>query len=441
MPQRIITVSENPLLLKSYTKKLMALVSKVANIGISPELDFHEKTKTQILNIAVTGGMLVCVFFTFVNLAENKMGMVIVDVLLALGSVLYLIINSRRRFLLGRVILAVLSSLLFTASAVLYRNGNEYFLIVNFVIIAIYFNDKRLLLGITFYNILLFIGVKLILNSDFFYATVPLSRVIFNISWAFLTMLLALAFFKYEQIAYQKQVEAKNQELEKLNDTKKQLFSIIAHDLRSPIGQLKGSLDLVNKGFISAEKFKEVAFQLSTDLEQLQGLMDNLLKWSLGQLNGIQVHPEKTQLNLVLEKVLVFFSKKLAEKNISLNREGVGIELMVDPDHLELVLRNLLSNALKYSYRGGKIVIKAHVEEGMATIAIKDKGLGMNEKTRASIFVTDGFASTPGTENEKGTGLGLKLCKEFIEKNQGTIRVVSSENEGSTFYVSLPATS
>lgn len=423
---------------RSVLNKVFSFGIRIANIGISGELNFHERTKTQVLNIAVACGIPVNIFFGIVNLAQHKTWLGIINVLLLMGGMLILITNSYRKFLLGRLILTFLSSVLFTASAVLFRNGGEYFLLANLIIIIIYFNEKRYLITITLLNCLLFIGIKIWLATSYIYDTVPFSRIIFNISWTLATMALALMFFKREQLSYLKQIEDKNKELEKLNDTKEKLFSIIAHDLRSPIGQLRNSLDLVNKEYISTEKFVEISAKLSTEVDQLQGTLDNLLKWSLSQFKGIQVNPEKTSLAQVLENKFILFKQKLEHKNITIQLEGADQFILVDPDHLRLVLRNLVSNAIKYSYRNSTIIIRSYSKKQRVIIEIIDKGTGMNEVVRSSILNSENYLSNTGTENEKGTGLGLKLCKEFIEKNNGQIWVESHEQTGSTFYISLP---
>lgn len=411
---------------------------RIANIGMPGEQDFYEKTKTQVLNIIVACGLPINFYFGIINLVQQKTALSVINFLLFIGAFLILIINRYRKFLFGRLVLTILASILFTTSAIFFRNGNEYYLLVNLIIIIIYFSEKTILIAISLINCLLFIGVKVFLSTQIVYDTVPFGRVIFNIVWALVTMVFALLFFKREQLAYQKQVEDKNRELQQLNDTKEKLFSIIAHDLRSPIGQLRNSLDLVNKEYISPEKFIEISTKLSTEVDQLQGTLDNLLKWSISQLKGIQVNPERTGLEMVLEKKFILFKQKMEQKNISLQVEGVNQSILVDPDHLRLVLRNLISNAIKYSYRNSTIIIRSYTKGQKVFIEVVDKGAGMGEKISSGIFDPENFMSNTGTENEKGTGLGLKLCKEFIEKNNGQIWVESKENEGTTFYISLP---
>jgi signal transduction histidine kinase len=412
---------------------------QIANIGITDDLSFHEKKKNQLLNIVVASSATVNLFFCIVNLSHQKTLLGIINFLLMSGGIIILVINSYRKFLISRVILTFLGSLLFTASAILFKNGGEYYLVANLVIILIYFNDPKFLVSICIFNCLLFIGIKIFLQNGYVYDTLPFSRVVFNICWSLAIIVLALLFFKNEQIIYQGQIEQKNKELEKLNDTKQKLFSIIAHDLRSPIGQLKNSLDLVSKQHLSPEAFQQISSKLSSEVDHLHSTLDNLLRWSISQLHGIKVMPVKTSLQEVIDKQAILFKQSLELKNIRFSQQNLDVFVFADPDHLMLIIRNLISNSIKYSYENGNIIIRSYPKDDCIMIEVADDGMGMNEQVRASLFSNGSMVSNAGTSNEKGTGLGLKLCKEFIEHNNGRLWVESTEGKGTTFYISLPA--
>lgn len=413
----------------------------IANIGITDTISFYEKKKTQLLNLAVACGAPVNFYFAIKNFSEDRTTLAIINICLMTGALAILLINSYQKFFLGRLVLSCLASILFSASAFFFRNGGEYFLLVNVVIIVIYFNEKKFLIGFTIANILLFICLKIFLNGPVVYDEVPFSRVMFNIIWAVIMMVLALLFFKHEQLSYQQQVEEKNHELEELNNTKEKLFSIIAHDLRSPIGQLKASLELVNKEYITPEQFLPIAGKLSVQVDQLHSTLDNLLRWSISQFQGIQAVPEYVSLEEVIgQKSILFLKQSIERKNIELHAEGLQQKVWADPDHLMLIFRNLVANAIKYSYQDGKIYIHAYQKGNKVIVEITDNGMGMTADVQESVFSSVTMVSSTGTSNEKGTGLGLKLCKEFIEKNKGEIWLKSEPGKGSTFYVSIPAT-
>ena len=426
-------------MLQNAFTKIQSFWAKTANIGVTNDLSFHEKKKTQILNIVIATGTPINLFWSIYNFSVGRTLSCITSLLLMTGGILILIINSYRKLLLSRLILTFLGSLVFILQAVLFRNGGEYYLLTNLIVIFIYFNERIYILLISIFNYLLFIGIKIFLaTSTYTYQPVSVGRIIFNTSWALLVMVIALLFFKNEQKDYQEEVEEKNKELEKMNDAKQKLFSIIAHDLRSPIGQLKSSLDLVNREYLSPEAFKQISSKLSSEVDELHSTLDNLLKWSISQLQGIKASPEKVLLSNVFEKMYILFKQSLERKNITCKIEGGYLSVWADPDHLMLVFRNLVSNAVKYSYQDGTIHLRAYTQEGRIVIEVADTGMGMNDEIKAAAFKSGNMISNAGTSNEKGTGLGLKLCKEFIEKNNGKIWVESTEQKGSCFYVSLP---
>lgn len=414
---------------------------RVANIGVGAGLTFHETKKTQLLNIVVASGIPLNLFFCVLNFYQGKTLLSVINFFLLGGAVLILVINSYRRFLLSRLIMTFLASILFMMGAIFFRNGGEYYLITNLIVIIIYFNERIYIFLISLFNCVLFVAAKIYLEYpgyDYDYGRVPFPRVIFNISWALLIIVLALLFFKKEQEDYQEVIEQKNQELEALNDTKQKLFSIIAHDLRSPIGQLKNSLELVSNEYISPEMFKQISAKLSSEVDQLHNTLDNLLNWSISQFNGINVSPQANSLTAMMERKARFFKPVLEKKNLALSWELSHLSVYADPDHLLLVLRNLISNAIKYSYENGHIYVRARKENNEVIISVSDTGTGMNEQRKQTLLRNDHLQSVTGTSKEKGTGLGLKLCKEFIEKNNGRIWIESAEGKGSTFYVALP---
>lgn len=417
------------------------LLSWIANIGISDSISFYDRKKTQLINLAVGLGIPVNVFFAVKNAIDHRGMMAIINICLMLGGITILLINGYRKFFIGRTILFIMASLIFSTSAIFFRNGGEYFLLLNVITTIIFFSEKKFLIGFTLINALLFIFIKIFLNSSsFVYDQVPFGRILFNIVWAMAMIVMALFFFKNEQLSYQLQIEKKNEELENINAAKQKLFSIISHDLRSPIGQLKSSLDLVNRGYLSPEEFKKITSNLSLEVDQLHSTLDNLLRWSISQFQGIVAKPEKVSLTDIIEnKAILFLKQSIENKQIRFHFENAELFVWADPDHLMLVFRNLLSNAIKYSYQNGNITIRMYTEDNTVVTEIADSGMGMNEETKLAVFNPVSMVSNTGTSNEKGTGLGLKLCKEFIEKNNGLIWVESLENKGTTFYISLPA--
>jgi len=237
---------------------------------------------------------------------------------------------------------------------------------------------------------------------------------------------------------YLDELTAKSEELEDLNKLKDKLLSIISHDFRSPLNSLQGTLNLMLRGSISEEDFKTLAYSLVDKLDHTSNLLDNLLNWAKSQMQGMKVYPKMIDLQSVAEDCTHLLSsiaeKKLVDIQNNINNRQ---KVYADNEMVKLVLRNLLSNAIKFSHSRGSILVDSFAENGHVVISVKDQGLGISNENQSKIFNYDNV-STYGTSNEKGMGIGLLLCKDFIERNGGSIWFESELEKGSTFYFTLP---
>ncbi|GHN01610.1 hypothetical protein WSM22_30990 [Cytophagales bacterium WSM2-2] len=234
------------------------------------------------------------------------------------------------------------------------------------------------------------------------------------------------------------QIEFQADHLNKLNATKDKLFAIIGHDLRGPINSLKGLMNLVKKQMISKDEFEVFLVKLQNNVEQVHLMLNNLLLWSGSQLNGLKSKPEPIAIkSLVAENFELLHEEAMMKKIALENQVDAETRVLADPDHLRLVLRNLVGNAIKFTNNGGRITVNSNSENEKVIITVKDTGIGMSEETKSHIFQSAASYSTSGTDGEKGTGLGLFLCKEVIEKNGGTIWADSGPN-GTSMKFSLP---
>jgi PAS domain S-box-containing protein len=230
-------------------------------------------------------------------------------------------------------------------------------------------------------------------------------------------------------------------QLRELNATKDKLFSIIAHDLRSPFNNILVLCDIMKA---QSSKPEDSQPEMYLDLIHATAkntlvLLENLLDWAKSQSGQIEFKTEKTSISSVIQEILNL-SRSLAQtKGISIQvTETDDIEVNSDKKILKTVFRNLISNAIKYSKPGGKIVISAIEAEDQVKIIISDSGVGMDEKTLENLFGITTNTPLPGTLNEKGSGFGLVLCKEFVEKLGGKIWVESEEGKGSDFIFTIP---
>lgn len=244
----------------------------------------------------------------------------------------------------------------------------------------------------------------------------------------------------------QKEIEQQNIELnqksvalEKLNTTKDKLFGIIGHDLRSPINSLKGIMDLLSDEIISPEEFVTLSGKLKNNVERIQFTLNNLLEWANTQLKGLITKPITTNLFQLVEENFNFLEQLASSKEISLcNQVDAHLEAYIDPDQINLVFRNLINNAIKFTPKKGTITLKSTTHADFCTISVIDTGVGIDAESVAKLFNQTSHLTTYGTDGEKGTGLGLLLCQEMVEKNNGTIWAESQVGKGTTFSFTLP---
>lgn len=224
-----------------------------------------------------------------------------------------------------------------------------------------------------------------------------------------------------------------------LNELKDRLFSIIAHDLRSPLINIMEMVRLIDEQAITEDEFKLFLPELSKNLTYTSSLLDNLLHWSKSQLKGEAINLVKVDLRKIIQPEIAYYQQKAIEKGIHLN-STIKDETFVciDEEMIRLVIRNLIGNAIKYCTKEDHIVVSSSLNSlSQATICISDTGRGMKPETVEKLFMFETF-TTRGTNNEQGTGLGLQLCKDFVEKNSGKIWVTTEEGLGSKFYFTIP---
>lgn len=266
------------------------------------------------------------------------------------------------------------------------------------------------------------------------------NRLFIGLAATLFTFLLVGSYLYKELRNSQLLIEKSNRQLADLNATKDKFFGIIAHDIRSPLVALSGvgeQMDYyVEKG--KTEKMKQLSNKIGNTANHLSSLLDNLLNWALLQRGMIPHKPQNVSLQSLVAENVNMFNLNAESKNITIVNL-IAPEVMVTADQLSLntIVRNLLSNALKFTPKGGQVVIECELTDHHVSLRFKDNGIGMDADKADQIFNLNPNREE-GTEGEKGTGLGLILCKELIELNNGKISVESTKDEGTTFLVNLP---
>lgn len=249
----------------------------------------------------------------------------------------------------------------------------------------------------------------------------------------------------------QKRIEEQNQALESqsaellmINETKNKLFSILGHDLRGPVGQVKSVVDLLTGNQLDKNEFDVLVATLKKDIDSVNFTLNNTLQWSMTQMEGFKINPSKFNLRKTVDYSLLLLDSSFKEKNLQIkNQMDDEVMAFADQNLIEVAVRNVLNNAAKFSNAGGSVHIFSEKKPDYVRMCVQDQGVGMSQSQIKSILA-DSYSitkSNPGTQKEKGSGLGLQLTKEFVRKNGGELYIESEIGIGTKFCIQLPCTS
>lgn len=236
-------------------------------------------------------------------------------------------------------------------------------------------------------------------------------------------------------------LESQSAELSVINETKNKLFSILGHDLRGPVGQVKSVVDLLTKNQLDQNEFEVLISTLKKDIDSVNFTLNNTLQWSMTQMDGFKINSAEFNLSKTVEHSLSLLESSFKEKNLQVtNQMDEVVMAYADPNLVEVAVRNVLNNAAKFSNAGGSVLIYSEKTIDHIRMCIQDFGVGMSEDQIKSILA-DSYSITkskPGTQKEKGSGLGLQLTKEFVRKNGGQVYIESQLGVGTKFCIQLP---
>lgn len=233
------------------------------------------------------------------------------------------------------------------------------------------------------------------------------------------------------------QTQAEN--LQELNNLKSKLFSVISHDLRGPIGNLQSLLDMVTRRIMTPEEFISVSHKLKENLNVTQRTLENLLSWSLSQMEGLKTEQDQFNIRHLIDEACRLLEEVAQRKNITLETSAeTSIPVLADHNQIQLIIRNLLHNAIKFSREDGTVVVTAETDDDYCHVSIKDNGIGMTPMETNMVLEKNQHFTKTGTHQEKGTGLGLMLCQEFVKRNGGSLTIESSPGEGTSVSFTVP---
>ncbi len=232
------------------------------------------------------------------------------------------------------------------------------------------------------------------------------------------------------------------EQIQKINRTKDRLYSVIAHDIKTPFSNISMLISTLAEGYLEpgSDEYKEIIQNISNSSQETYALLKNLLFWTRTQTGDLEMAPESVRLNELVHNALHFFKPNASKKSITLHMD-VPEDLMMRADRnmMQSILQNLVSNAIKFTDDGGDVRITARKKVNNVVIEVQDNGVGITEENMKKLFVDEGQVTTRGTNDEKGSGLGLLLVKDFVQRNNGMLELESKPDEGTTFTLIFPS--
>ncbi len=453
------------------TNKLLKYFTSIKQIGYEPSMDNYEKRRLGIFNIINFIGLLTGIFVPAAALSGDGYLPPIAWIIACAPffiSLVVLVSNYKKQyeFALGWYFLMypIITSIVYLGGIDV---GIELLYILYGVLAVFFLQDNRaIIVAIAFTIFCYFIVFSIHGKYSYVIKDINPAFYFFNQLLSISLIFVGLLLIKKENTAFQKQLTTINNELlytnEELNENrlelvskanlleeqtenlsnlnaiKDRMFSIISHDLKNPIYSLRNLFRSVQKYNLPADEIKILIPDILNDLNYTTSLMDNLLNWAKSQMQGYSINPQPVNIKLLITETIKLLHLQMNAKEISLEEcVDDAVIIFADKDMLSLVLRNLISNAIKFTPIQGNIQLAATAKQELVEICIKDNGVGISAENINKIF-EDNYFSTKGTSNENGTGLGLMLCKEFISKNGGQIFVESEVGKGSKFIFTVP---
>lgn len=455
----------------SFQNVIFDVFYEVKSIGYSDKLDDYEKRKLGIFNLLNFFQFITGLIVPIIVLSGQQWGQSyswLIACTPAFISVAVLALNHAGKYDVARIVYFLLYPFF---TSVVYMGGMnlgvELFFIMYGILSVFFLQDiGRMLFSVGLSMISYFMLAVILKKYQFQLEQSNYFFYLFNQVLAIVFIFYGLFLIKKENTGYQFNILAKNralhssnlaiqqqkkeiaekadllesqkEELSDLNLLKNQLFSVIAHDLKSPMYALRNLFRSMQQYDMPAEDIKEMIPDVVNDLNYTTSLMDNLLQWAKSQMNADPIKPQQVDIAQITNEVMQLLRLQAETKNIRVqNKVDASLSAYADKEMIHLVLRNLLSNAIKFTPQNGQVLIEGNETDSFAEILIKDSGTGIDvdalKQIRKNIYFT-----TKGTDSESGTGIGLMLCREFLLKNGGKMFIESEPGKGSVFSFTLP---
>ncbi|MDF2516586.1 MAG: histidine kinase [Sphingobacterium sp.] len=411
----------------------------LTNIGTHPDISYVNLKRIQMVNLIAILCLLPTLCFFVLNIMDKRYLLSAINLSNAICSITVLFLQYDGKHNFAKAMLLISNFIFFFLGAMLFKNGGEYFLLCALIASMLLYDDRRIhivfcLATACSIALLYFLPPLIPLTHR-----VPRLRLIFNISNALAFIVIAVNSFL--QIIYNnmEKIEEQRRKLESMNRDKEKIFSIVAHDIKSPLASLEALVLMLRDQVLDNTISREYIQQLYQQIVLQNQALDDFLHWGTSSMRGITNPAVLVMVKPLIQEIISLFADQIQAKQLRIEIDiPESTEIFANRDHTAIIFRNLISNAIKFSYVAGKISIYCSTKGSHTHIHIQDEGVGINPSKSAMLFNVAQHKSF-GTEAEPGSGLGLVLCKDLIERNKGIVDIQSIPHKGSIFSVGLPS--
>jgi signal transduction histidine kinase len=425
----------------------MNFLNRFLALGINEKLMPYERRRAKVFNYCNLAGFsiaLIRVLYLAVLSPNHYTGMALaintLPLVLCTGMSVCIMFNRYKTAIL--ISFLCFPPALATMSFFTDDRGLEIYLLLYMIFAFFFLHHRARILYVCCWLTAWFVIIHFSLQNILFFPPyvypfdIPLS--VINYGSGLLFIFITLYFIKFEVWKYEKSLLEKKEQLKKLNAVKDKVFSVISHDLRLPVNSILLLLHQLVKTKASANDIKVYLPEITVNMEQTGELLDNLLAWAKSQIQESNLKANEFSLSHLAQQTVIAMGGNAEKKNISVvNEIGDQCTAFADEGSTKIVLRNLMANAIKFTKPGGCVRLRSVANGEYVNILVEDNGVGIPEDKQKLLF-GEGYFTSQGTNKEPGTGLGLMICKDLVQKNGGYLEFASKADNGSTFSFSLP---
>lgn len=409
---------------------------KLLNLGSRAGMTSNQQDRIRMVNLIACFCIPPTLFFSFVNLLSDRPILSAINLSNSLCALATIFFQYKKKPTIARDTLLIRNFAFFLAGAVFFSNGAEYFLLCIMILSMLMYENRK---THVIYGAAVILSMGFIFLSQGRYSidsAVPRTRAVFNLVCALAFIIYITNYFLLKIYKNMDDIEQKKKRLQQVNYEKEKIISMLAHDVRAPFVDLENLIWSLKEQLISNVASRVYIKDIQESLQRQTEVLDTLLRWANSSRNGLSQQREPFQLRSMVEEAIEGYRDQIMAKNLLVDcKLGETDSVLANRDQILIVFRNLIGNAIKFSFRHGVITVTSNRESGMQYVHIRDQGTGMDKATLETLFRMPQGKSL-GTQNEKGNGMGLLLCWDIVERNKGRIEVSSSDS-GSVFSVAL----